>query len=78
MTLPLKQWRQQAEKTQAEAAEALGIDRTIYTRIEAGTRALKADELGVLARFFKVQADEVYRAIASAGDDPAEPTESAA
>jgi len=53
-------------KTKSEMARALGVDRSTYFRIEAGTRKLLAEEARVAARYMKVSPSRLFRGLPSA------------
>lgn len=48
--------------TQAELAQATGIDRTKITKIETGERAVRADEAIAIARMLDTSAEELFEA----------------
>jgi transcriptional regulator with XRE-family HTH domain len=54
----LRSIRETAGMSQAKMAEALGIDRTSYVRIESGQRRLLASELAVIRRVLELSPGE--------------------
>ena len=55
----LRDMREAAKVSQDEAREAIGVSQPTYSRIEAGERPLKGDELVVLADRFGVRAGAI-------------------
>lgn len=58
----LKVLRERSNKTQQQAADALGITKQAYGRKERGLRLLQAEEARILAELFGVTYEEVLLA----------------
>lgn len=55
----LRQLREDHDKTQAEIAEYLGINQTVYSRYETGKNDMKPFQLIALCEYYKVSADYI-------------------
>lgn len=62
----LAELRAEAEMTQEEAAEAMGMSAGGYRKLEYGERRLKAEQIAVAAKAFGVQESDVLASIRSA------------
>ena len=60
----IKKARTELHLSQEYVANYLGVKRTAIVEIESGKRAVKADELRLFSRLFRVSADELLE-----GDD---------
>jgi transcriptional regulator with XRE-family HTH domain len=65
--LPLREWRERVKKTQAEVADAIGIDRTAYTRLESGQRDIRLGEASRLFDALSLSPEERSEALRLAG-----------
>lgn len=57
--LKLRQLREDHDKTQADIAEYLGINQTVYSRYETGKNDMKPFQIIALCDYYKVSADYV-------------------
>lgn len=57
----LKDLREDADLTQNQVAQAIGITQRKYSYIETGTQLLTEDILVRLSRFYQVSADYILR-----------------
>ena len=57
--LRLRQLREDHDKTQADIAEYLGINQTVYSRYETGKNDMKPFQIIALCDYYKVSADYV-------------------
>ena len=57
--LKLRQVREDHDKTQADIAEYLGINQTVYSRYETGKNDMKPFQIIALCDYYKVSADYV-------------------
>lgn len=55
----LRQLREDHDLTQAEIAEVLGINQTVYSRYETGKNDMKPFQIIALCDYYKVSADYV-------------------
>ena len=55
----LRDLREDADKTQAEVAEYLGINQTVYSRYETGRNDIKPSYIIALCEYYKVSADYI-------------------
>ncbi len=55
----IRDLREDADKTQAEVAEALGTSQTMYARYERGANELPIRHLIRLARYYGVSSDYI-------------------
>lgn len=53
----IKQWRKENKITQEQVAEALGIKRPNFARLETGKYGFKAEHIKKIAETFHVSAD---------------------
>lgn len=53
----LRDMREDSDKTQAEVAEMLGIQQTVYSRYERGARTIPLEHLLKLADYYGVSLD---------------------
>ena len=58
----VKALRERAGATQVEIGDALGVDQTAISKIEAGTRSLTARELVLVSSYFGVPASSLVSA----------------
>ena len=61
----LKFHRLRKNRTQSQLAKALGLDPSIYSRIEKGERKLSADEAKAAAKYLRISASTLFRDRAS-------------
>lgn len=59
MRVALRYRRESAEKSQAEAAEAIGITQSHYGKIERGQLRLALDDAVILAKLFECKLDDL-------------------
>lgn len=60
MYLPrLRDFREDHDLKQVEIAELLGIQQTVYSRYERGTRTIPLEHLVKLAEFYQVSVDDL-------------------
>lgn len=55
----LRQAREDADMTQAQAAELLGTNQSYYSRQELGKKPFRVEQLAVLCKAFHVSADYI-------------------
>ena len=60
--MTLKELRQQSEKTAAEVATALGVERTAITNYENGIRSIGIKQVLILAELYDVSEREIIEA----------------
>ena len=60
--MTLKELRQQSEKTAAEVATALGVERTAITNYENGIRSIGVKQVLILAELYDVSEREIIEA----------------
>ena len=53
----IRQLREDHDKTQAEIAQYLGIQQTVYSRYETGKNDMKPFQIIALCEYYKVSAD---------------------
>lgn len=57
--LRLRRLREDHDKTQADIAEYLGINQTVYSRYETGKNDMKPFQIIALCDYYKVSADYI-------------------
>jgi len=55
----IKNIREEKNLKQIEVATHIGVDKSAYSKIEKGTRALTIDELQKMAQFFNMTTDQI-------------------
>lgn len=55
----IKSIREEKNLKQIEVAAHIGVDKSAYSKIEKGTRALTVDELQKMAHLFNMTADQI-------------------
>lgn len=58
--IKLRQLREDCDKTQAEIAEYLGINQTVYSRYETGRNDMKPNHIVALCKYYHVSADYLF------------------
>ncbi len=59
----IKQLRDQADLSQQEVADNIGVARLTYAKLESGERQPKLDEIQALSRYYEVSTDELINGL---------------